>query len=51
MFNGPSQNFREKRELSPHQKQMRFFTVFFLILVLALFGLLLWLINRSGSAP
>ena len=27
---------------------MRFFTVFFLVIVLALFGLLLWLVNRPS---
>ena len=51
MFNTPNQKFREKRELSPHQKQMRFFTVFFLVILLALFGLLMWLVNKSGSTP
>jgi len=37
--------------LSLHQKQMRFFTVFFAVVVLGLFALLLWLINKSGSTP
>jgi len=30
---------------------MRFFTVFFFIIVLVLFAALMWLINRYGSAP
>jgi hypothetical protein len=30
---------------------MRFFTVFFFIIVLALFAALLWLIYRSGPGP
>jgi len=30
---------------------MRFFTVFFLALVLMLFALLMWLINKSGYEP
>ena len=39
------------RNPSRHQKQMRFFTVFFFIIVLALYAVLLWLINKSGPVP
>lgn len=46
-FKGSNQR---KSNPSIHQKQMRFFTVFFLLLVLALFGLLLWLVNNSSYA-
>jgi hypothetical protein len=35
-----------KRSLSPHQRQMRFFTVMFVALTLASFGALMCLINR-----
>ena len=41
-------NNRRKGNPSLHQKQMRFFTVFFLVLVLVLFAALLWLVNRSS---
>ncbi len=44
-------NNRRKSNPSLHQKQMRFFTVFFLVLVFVLFGVLLWLVNRSGDIP
>ncbi len=39
-------NKRPKRELSLHQKQMRFFTGFFGVLVVLLAVFLLWLLNR-----
>jgi len=35
-----------KRKPTPHQKQMRFFTVFFGALLVLLVVALLWLINR-----
>lgn len=35
-----------KRNLSAHQKQMRFMTAMFVLLALALFGGLLYLLNR-----
>jgi len=35
-----------KRKPSPHQKQMRFFTVFFGTMLVLLVVALLWLINR-----
>ena len=41
-------NNRRKGNPSPHQKQMRFFTVFFLVIVLALFAVLLWLVNKPS---
>jgi len=41
-------NNQRKGNPSLHQKQMRFFTVFFLVLGLALFGLLMWLVNKSN---
>jgi uncharacterized membrane protein SpoIIM required for sporulation len=41
-------NNRRKVNLSPYQKQMRFFTVLFLVIVLALFAALLWLVNQSS---
>ncbi len=41
-------NNRRKGNPSLHQKQMRFFTVFFLVIVLALFAVLLWLVNKAG---
>jgi hypothetical protein len=44
-------NNRRKGNPSLHQKQMRFFTVFFLVVVLVLFAVLMWLINKSGSTP
>lgn len=37
---------RPKRSRSPHEQQMRFFTVMFSALTLAVFALLLCLINR-----
>lgn len=37
---------RMKRSRSPHQQQMRFFTVMFVTLALALFGTLIYLVNR-----
>ena len=37
---------RMKRKLSNHQKQLRFFTWFFTILMLLLLVLLIWLVNR-----
>jgi len=40
--------FNRKGNPSLHQKQMRFFTVFFLVLVLVLFGVLMWLVNRPS---
>jgi len=39
---------QRKGNPSLHQKQMRFFTVFFLLILLALFGLLLWLVNKPS---
>jgi len=39
---------QRKSNPSLHQKQMRFFTVFFLVIVLVLFGLLLWLVNNAS---
>ena len=42
-------NNRRKENPSLHQKQMRFFTVFFSAILLALFIALLWLINRSSD--
>ena len=41
-------NNRRKDNPSLHQKQMRFFTVFFLVIILALFAMLLWLINKAS---
>jgi flagellar biogenesis protein FliO len=41
-------NNQRKENPSLHQKQMRFFTVFFLVIVLVLFAALLWLVNRSS---
>jgi flagellar biogenesis protein FliO len=41
-------NNQRKGNPSLHQKQMRFFTVLFFVIVLALFGVLLWLVNRSS---
>ena len=35
-----------KRKLSNHQKQLRFFTWFFAILMLLLLVLLIWVANR-----
>ena len=35
-----------KRKPSPHQKQMRFFTVFFGAMLVLLVAALLWLFNR-----
>ena len=43
-------NHRRKGYPSLHQKQMRFFTVFFLVIVLALFAMLLWLVNKASYA-
>jgi uncharacterized membrane protein (DUF485 family) len=42
-------NNRRKENPSLHQKQMRFFTVLFSIILLVLFLAFLWLINRSGD--
>ena len=39
---------QRKGNPSLHQKQMRFFTVLFFVIVLALFGLLMWLVNREN---
>ena len=39
---------QRKGNPSLHQKQMRFFTVFFLVIVLVLFGVLMWLVNRPS---
>jgi len=41
-------NNQRKGNPSLHQKQMRFFTVLFFVIVLALFAVLLWLVNRSS---
>ena len=41
-------NNRRKSNPSLHQKQMRFFTVFFLVIVLVLFAVLLWLVNKAS---
>ncbi len=41
-------NHQRKGNPSIHQKQMRFFTVFFLVIVLVLFAVLLWLVNRPS---
>lgn len=41
-------NNRRKKNPSLHQKQMRFFTVLFSAILLALFIALLWLVNRPS---
>jgi hypothetical protein len=41
-------NNQRKENPSLHQKQMRFFTVLFIVIVLALFAGLFWLINKSS---
>jgi len=41
-------NHQRKGNPSLHQKQMRFFTVFFLVIILALFAVLMWLVNRPS---
>jgi hypothetical protein len=43
-------NQREKRNLSPHQKQIRFFIGLSLFIIISLTILLFWLANR-GFAP
>lgn len=40
------ENQRPKRSPSPHQKQMRFFTILFVTLIALLLGLIFWLVNR-----
>jgi hypothetical protein len=42
------ENQREKRNLSPHQKQIRFFIGLSLFIIIALTILLFWLANRSS---
>jgi hypothetical protein len=41
---------REKRNLSPHQKQIRFFIGLSLFIIIALTTLLFWFANRGFSA-
>jgi hypothetical protein len=43
---------RKRIELTLHERQMRFFTVLFVVLIIAVFAAVLWLINRlPGTAP
>jgi len=39
---------RHNRNPSAHQTQMRFFTVMFYVILLLLFGGLLWLLNKPN---
>jgi hypothetical protein len=43
--------YKSKRQLSAHQKQLRFFTVLFVVLILVGVAGLLWLMNGSGLGP
>ena len=38
-----------KRSLSPHQKRVRFFTGFFLFIIIAMTAVVFWFANRGLS--
>lgn len=40
------ENQRPKRSPSPHQKQMRFFTILFITLTALVLALVFWFVNR-----
>jgi len=40
----------QKRKPSAHQRQMRFFTIFFAVLLIAFLVAALWLLNRTPAS-